>query len=74
MTLTEFLNALRILRSIDRYELVDAGLQLDDGEWHDFRDNPYNWICLASDQRAAELWLIVESRQPRAKEAVNGKS
>lgn len=74
MTLTDFLNALRILRSIDRGELADAGLELDDGEWRDFRERPYWWICIANEQQAEILWRVVLRRQPRAKEAVNGKS
>ncbi len=68
MTLREFLNALRILRSIDRHEMVDAGIQLDDGEWRDFRDAPYRWICLASDRYADKLWSIVQGRQRKKKE------
>lgn len=67
MTLAEFLSALRILRSIDRPELVDAGLQLGDLAWRDFRDNPYRWICLACDKHAIQLWSIVRRRMPKEK-------
>lgn len=73
MTLTEFLNALRILRSIDRAELADAGIQLDDREWRDFRGRPYWWICSANDQRASKLWSIIESRQQKKEERGHGE-
>ncbi len=65
MTLIEFLNALRILRSIDRYEFIDAGLKLNDKDWMDFRDGPYRWLCLANGEDAELVWQIVESRQPK---------
>lgn len=43
MTLREFHNALRILTSIDFYELVEAGvIDADDtAEWKAFREDPY---------------------------------
>lgn len=73
MTLSEFLNVLRILRSIDRGELADAGIKLDDRNWLDFQRDPYQWICLASSLGAAELWLIVRNRMPKKKERDHGE-
>lgn len=73
MTLSEFLNALRILRSIDRFELADVGIQLKDGDWCDFRDSPFRWLCLASVQDAEAIWSIVQRRQPKEKDPRDGK-
>ncbi len=72
MTLREFLNALRILRSIDRAELIDAGLELHDKEWMDFRGDPYRWLCLASGERPDRLWAIVQGRMTKRGELGNG--
>ena len=63
MTLTEFLNALRILRCIDRGVLIDAGLDLSGLEWRDFRDEPFKWLCLANSHDGELVWQIVKSRQ-----------
>ena len=73
MTLTEFLNALRILRCIDRGVLIDAGLDLSGLEWRDFRDAPYKWLCLASGHDGELVWSIVQRRMPKQKEQDDGK-
>lgn len=67
MTFAEFHNALRILTSIDKHELVEAGI-IDNSEtghsrWMAFRDHPFRWFILASDTKASKLWAIIERRQ-----------
>lgn len=67
MTLAEFHNALRILTSIDRYELVAFKvIDPDDGAaWQAFRTDPFRWFIRADDERAERLWRIIQARQPR---------
>jgi len=64
MRFAEFHNALRILISIDRGELVDAGViaPLDKVEWPKFRDNPWRWFIAASDDQAQRVFAIIERR------------
>ena len=59
-----FHNRLRIMTSIDFDELVDAGVIEDDdeAEWDAFRKDPYRWFILADDDKARELWLLIERR------------
>ncbi len=70
MTLREFLNALRILRSVDRYELIDAGVidRLDVSGWSLFKSDPFRWINLTDYKTAEKLWTIIEGRQPKEAE------
>jgi hypothetical protein len=63
MTLAEFLNALRIMRSIDSWDLEEAGIVVPYHVWVSFRDNPYDWLIKASDNEAAQLWTIIQRRQ-----------
>ena len=67
MMLAEFHNALRILTSIDRYELVAFKvLDQDDGDaWHAFRTDPFRWFIRADDEQAERLWRIIQARQNR---------
>lgn len=62
MELQEFHNALRILRSIDRHELEEAGLQLTDNQWLIFCHGPHDWFLRASDDEARKVWKIIEER------------
>ncbi len=62
MSFRQFHNALRILINIDRDDLLQAGIQLDNEEWHSFRADPYRWFIRASDQHAHELWSIIQER------------
>lgn len=67
MDLARFLNALRILRSIDRWELDEAKAvtpNLSDKFWVSFRDNPYDFMMRCDDETAAKLWALIEARQP----------
>ena len=57
-----FLNACRVVRCIDRYELANAGLLLDEGEWRRFRGNPIHWLLTARDHEVEIVWSIVEKR------------
>ena len=58
-----FHNALRIMHNIGRDDLLQAGIQLDDGQWANFEPNPYRWFFRASDQHAHELWGIIQEGQ-----------
>ena len=55
-----FINNLRILRSIDRWELNDAGIFPE--SWEDFRDNPAAEIMRWDDKKIAALWSIIKAR------------
>lgn len=68
MTFAEFHNALRIMRSIDQWELAPAGVEMDAQQWRRFRENPYVWFMHASDDDARKVWAIIEARQPKARE------
>ena len=70
MTLAEFHNALRILTSVDRHELVAAGVMRhgDHNAWGTFRRDPFRWLIRADDAAAHKLWRIVEARQARVRQ------
>lgn len=61
----EFLNALKILRSIDRDHLEQVGVRLSDADWIRFRDHPSNFLICAQDQIAEGIWVIIERRMNR---------
>lgn len=65
--LLAFLNILKIMQSIDRGELVLAGvLEADDlAGWKRFTDDPYTWSMKASDDKVNKLWTIVQARSVR---------
>ncbi len=70
MTFKEFRNALCILRSIDRHELVVAGVlqpsledrQTRDSRWLDFRHDPYEFLLRADDETTDKLWALMIKR------------
>jgi hypothetical protein len=65
MTQAEFENALRILSSIDRHELVAAGV-IAEKEWRRLGQLPGRSLPLAvarHDDAAGRLWRLIESRQ-----------
>lgn len=67
MRFREFHNGLRILRSIDMYELIEAGVMDDssamrDLVWSRFRLDPYTFFIGADDDTAAKIWTIIEKR------------
>lgn len=62
MTFEKFLNALRIMRSIDLHEIEAAGIDLESFIWPSFREDPYRWFIRASDKDAAAVWSIIERR------------
>lgn len=61
-----FENRVKILRSIDRDELVSAGLDCveDDRVWVAFREDPAGWLLRADDALGGLLWALVERRAP----------
>jgi hypothetical protein len=63
--LHRFINALRILANIDRHELTEAGLKIDDTHWTRFTTQIDVWFMKASDEDAAKVWAMVEAQQPR---------
>lgn len=63
--LHRFINALKILRSIDLHEMTEAGIVLSDGQWRFFCDAPDRWMMKASDADAERVWAIVQARQPK---------
>lgn len=63
MSFAEFHNVLRILRSIDFYEVSDF---MTRENWDDFRRNPANYFLTADDEEQALLWGVIEMRSKRA--------
>jgi hypothetical protein len=57
----DFLNAMRILTSIDRDEVPF----LDGPRWHAFRTDPFRFMIRADDKTADAIYGIIERRQPR---------
>lgn len=68
MNLRRFHNALRIMNSIDRDEMVGAGLiPADDHHaWQQFRCNPTRWMIGATDPQKEGLFALIEARQPKS--------
>jgi aminoglycoside phosphotransferase (APT) family kinase protein len=64
MTKDEFHNALRILHSIDSYELGNAEIDVAEN-WTAFIADPCEWFIRASDKNATLLWTIIERRMNR---------
>jgi len=60
MTLDQFHNGLRILRSIDRHELVFAGDDI--AAWERFCASPFDWMIRAPDLQAERLWDLMVAR------------
>jgi len=67
--LHRFINALRILANIDRWQLEEAGVKMDDAHWSRFTNSIDVWFMKASDEDAAKVWALVEAQQPRPTEA-----
>lgn len=61
-----FMNALRILRSIDGDELDRAlGRPCNfDVKWRKFSTDPFYFLIHADDETVDAIWLIIERRQP----------
>ncbi len=62
MNQREFHNALRILRSIDFYEVP----WMDREQWASFRDHPYGFCIRCSDADYDRIWAVIEARQARS--------
>lgn len=64
MTRLEFRNRLCILRSIDRHELVQAGVMGADDPtmWNAFVNDPERFFLLCEDHRAEKIWRVIERR------------
>lgn len=70
MTKAELHNALRILRSIDLFELQEVGLWVDPDalatkRWESFRDNPYEFFIRCDDDTVDKIWSIVQRRSEK---------
>lgn len=65
--LARFHNFLRIMRSIDQHELVEAGVMAADNlsSWKRFQDDPYTWMLKADDDTVLKLWGIIERRSKK---------
>lgn len=58
MTQRQFLNALRILHSIDQHELPDLARE----DWPRFRDDPVRFLLRADDPTSDAIWRAIERR------------
>jgi hypothetical protein len=70
MNKAEFHNALRILWSIDLFELQGVGLWVDPDplamkRWESFRDNPYDFFIRCDDETADKIWAIIQRRSEK---------
>ena len=70
MDARRFSNALRIMTSLDRHELVGAGVIAaeDAAGWCGFAGDPFRAVLRFDDERQQRLWALIESRQPNAQE------
>lgn len=62
MNLHDFQNTLRIMLSIDRWELDEVDLDLNGDEWTAFRNDPFRWLIRANDADAFKMWTLIEAR------------
>ena len=62
-----FHNRLRILMSIDKHELVEAGVfSIDNDEaWAAICRNPWRYFIGCSDEQNKKLWSIIQKREKR---------
>lgn len=67
MTQAEFSNALRILCSVDFYDVEDI---LHPSEWKDFQKDPCRFWARADDVTQDKLWTVVEARAWKRKPAM----
>lgn len=58
MTLAEFHNALRVIRSIDHDEVPF----LDEQQWDVFMREPERFFIRADDDTAAKIWAAMKKR------------
>jgi hypothetical protein len=63
--LHRFINALRICANIDRWQLEEAGVKMDDTHWSRFTNSIDVWFMKASDADAERVWGIIDAQQPK---------
>jgi len=63
MTSGQFVNNLRILRSIDKFEVKFLTAR----QWIKFRDDPYLFMMRADDPTIEKLWAVIGKRHPKVK-------
>ena len=65
MTREEFINAMKIMHTIDRVDLERANIigHHDFDGWREFRDNPWLWMIEATALQQKIVWLMIEQRQ-----------
>ncbi len=61
MELREFHNGLRVLRSIDKHEIVN----ISDDQWAEFRNGPYAFLIKCDDPTAEAIWNAMQKRMTR---------
>lgn len=62
-----FHNRLRIMLSIERHDLVAAGV-MEEGDvlgWSQFNHDPFRYLLRLDDRRSAALWGIIQTRETR---------
>jgi hypothetical protein len=57
--LRSFINALKILRSLDEHEIDGC-----EEYYADFRDNPYVFLMRCNCDIAEKIWAAIQRRQP----------
>lgn len=63
-SLAAFLNRLKIMKSIDRHELVEAYViaKGNPTAWEAFRTDPFEWLIRADAETAVKVWAILKRR------------
>ena len=60
-------NVWKILRSLDAYELQDAGATVELGfNWPAFRHDPHGYLIRTDNRQSGAIWKAVEKRMPKA--------
>ena len=59
-----FLNALKIMRSIDGDEFASR-VSGSHADWETFRDHPFTFMLSAGQVLGGKLWALIEERQPK---------
>jgi len=65
MLLAEFHNALRILGSLDGFDLAEAGVEFADQQaMNAFHKDPFGWLMKAADADKERAWGLIAARLP----------
>lgn len=64
MLFAEFHNVCRILKSLDGFDVAQAGVLFGEGGVAGFHRDPFTWLMQANDDERGRVWRLVEARLP----------